>query len=62
MGTTSGERTVFPLATLEFIPDFSGARVTRSLVLCVCFADRCLSNIVFSFDRCVVCPSTIYGY
>jgi len=23
-------------------PVFSGARVTRSLVLCVCFVDRCL--------------------
>ena len=27
----------------EFTPDFSGVRVTRSLVLCVCFVDRCLS-------------------
>jgi len=24
-------------------PVFSGIRVTRSLVLCVCFVDRCLS-------------------
>jgi hypothetical protein len=24
------------------IPVFSGVRVTRSLVLCVCFVDRCL--------------------
>ena len=24
-------------------PVFSGVRVTRSLVLCVCFVDRCLS-------------------
>ena len=61
MGTTSGEGTVFPLATPEFISDFSWDHVTRSLVLCVCFADRCLSNIVFSFGHCVVCP-TIYGY
>jgi hypothetical protein len=30
-------------------PVFSGVRVTRSLVLCVCFVDRCLSfNLYFS--------------
>jgi hypothetical protein len=28
---------------------FSGVRVTRSLVLCVCFVDRCLSFCTFSF-------------
>ena len=39
---------------------FSGVRVTRSLVLCVCFADRCLSFCSFSFDHCVVCSSSIY--
>ena len=27
--------------TLVAPPRFSGVRVTRSLVLCVCFADRC---------------------
>ena len=41
-------------------PVFSGVRVTRSLVLCVCFVDRCLSFCPFSFERCVVCPSSIY--
>jgi len=30
-------------------PVFSGVRVTRSLVLCVCFVDRCLSFCPFSF-------------
>ena len=30
-------------------PVFSGVRVTRSLVLCVCFVDRCLSFCTFSF-------------
>ena len=30
-------------------PIFSGVRVTRSLVLHVCFADRCLSFCTFSF-------------
>jgi hypothetical protein len=41
---------------------FSGVRVTRSLVLCVCFVDRCLSFCTFSFGHCVVCPSSIYGF
>ena len=40
-------------------PIFSGVRVTRSLVLCVCFVDRCLSFCTFSFDHCVVCPSSV---
>jgi hypothetical protein len=37
-------------------PYFSGVRVTRSLVLCVCFVDRCLSFCTFSFGLCAVCP------
>ena len=41
---------------------FSGVRVTRSLVLYVCFVDRCLSFCTFSFDQCVVCSSSIYGF
>jgi len=28
-------------------PVFSGVRVTRSLVLCVCFVDRCLSFCLY---------------
>jgi hypothetical protein len=40
----------------------SGVRVTRSLVLSVCFVDRCLSFCTFSFGHCVVCFSTIYGF
>ena len=43
-------------------PVFSGVRVTRSLVLCVCFVDRCLSICTFSFGHCVVCSSSIYGF
>ena len=42
-------------------PVFSGVWVTRSLVLCVCFVDRCLSFCSFSFSYCVVC-SSIYGF
>ena len=40
---------------------FSGVRVTRSLVLYVCFVERCLSFCTFSFGHCVVCSSSIYG-
>ena len=41
---------------------FSGVRVTRSYVLCVCFVDRCLSFCTFSFGHCVVYSSSIYGF
>ena len=41
---------------------FSGVRVTRSLVVCVCFVDRCLSFCTFSFGHCDVCSSSIYGF
>ena len=42
-------------------PVLSGVRVIRSLVLFVCFVDRCLSFFTFAFGHCVVCPS-IYGF
>jgi branched-subunit amino acid transport protein len=38
-------------------PVFSGARGTGSLILCVCFVDRCLSFCPFSIVYCVVCSS-----
>jgi hypothetical protein len=44
------------------LPVFSGVRVTRSLVLYVCFVDHCLSFCTFSFGHCVVCSSSIYGF
>jgi len=44
-----------------WVTHFSGVRVTRSLVLCVCFVDRCVSFCTFSFGHCVVC-SSIYGF
>jgi hypothetical protein len=56
MGATSGA------GTLEFTPVFSGVCVTRSLTLCVCFVDRCLSFCTFSFGHSVVCSSLIYGF
>ena len=43
-------------------PVLSGVRVTRSLVLYVCFVDRCLPFCTFSFDHCVVCSSSICGF
>ena len=43
-------------------PVISGVRVTRSLILYVCFVDRCLSVCTFSFGHCVVCSSSIYGF
>jgi hypothetical protein len=47
---------------LGTLPAFSEVRVTRSLVLCVCFVDRCLFFCTFSFGHyCVVCSST-YGF
>ena len=47
---------------LSLPPVLSGFRVIRCLVLCVCFVDRCLSFCTFSFGRCVVCSSSIYGF
>ena len=40
----------------------SGVRVTRSLVLYVCFVDRCFSFCTFPFGHCGVCSSSIYGF
>ena len=40
---TSGAGTAYPSGAPEFTPIFNGVCVTRSLVLCVCFVDRCLS-------------------
>ena len=37
-------------------------RITRSLVLWVCFAGRCLSFCTFSWGHCVVCSWSIYGF
>ena len=39
----------FQTFLLRSPPVFSGVRVTRSLVLYVCFVDRCLSICTFSF-------------
>ena len=39
---------------------FSGVRVTRSLVLYICFVDIWMSFRLFSFGHYVVCSSSIY--
>ena len=36
--------------------------VTRTLVLYVCFVDRCLFCCTLSFDLCGFCSSSIYGF
>ena len=43
-------------------PVLSGVPVPRSLDLCVCFVDRCLSCCPFCFGHCVVCSSSIDGF
>ena len=55
-------RNCYPSGAHEFTPVFSGVRLTRSFVLYVCFVDRCLSFGTFSFDHCVVCSSSMYGF
>ena len=44
-GSTSGAGTAYPSGV--HLSDFSGVRVTRSLVVCVCFVDSCLSFCTF---------------
>ena len=41
---TAGARTEYPSRAPELTPPplFSGVRITRSSVVCVCFVDRCL--------------------
>jgi hypothetical protein len=55
------EQELLPFRSTWVHPCFSGVRVTQSLVLCVCFVDRCLSFCTFSFGHCVV-RSSIYGF
>ena len=57
------EQKLLPLPEyLSSPPVFSEVSVTRSLVLYVCFVDRCLSFCTFSFGHCVVCSSSICGF
>jgi hypothetical protein len=59
-GVTSGAEAAYPSGAPEFIPVFSGFRDTRSVVLRVCYVDRCLSFCTFSFGHCIVCSSSIF--
>ena len=62
-GATSGAGTALTLPVhLSSLPAFSWVRVTRSLLLYVCFVDRCLSFCTFAFGHCVVCSSSIHGF
>ena len=54
--------TAYPSEAPEFTPGFCGVRVTRSLVSCVYFVDRCLSFCPFSFGHYVVCSSSFFGF
>ena len=60
MSLVEQEMLTFP-EHLSSLPVFSGVRVTRSLVLCVCFVDRRLSFCTFSLGHYIVCSSSIYG-
>jgi len=59
MGDIGGAGTVYPSGAPEFAPGFSEVRVTRSIVLCVMFLDRCLSFSSITVGHCVVCPFLI---
>ena len=48
----SGAGTAYPSEAHEFTPVFSGVRVTRSIVICVCIVGRCFCT--FSFGHCVL--------
>ena len=48
-GATSGAGTAYTSEEPKFSPDFSGVRVTRSLVFCVIFVHPCLSFCNFPF-------------
>ena len=47
-GAAGGTGTAYPSGVTEFIPWFlAGVHVTRSIILCVCFVDCCLSFCTF---------------
>jgi hypothetical protein len=47
---------------LSSSPVYCRVSATLSVVLCVCFVDRCLFFCPFSLSHCVVSPSSIYGF
>ena len=59
MGATSEAGTANPSGAHAFI---TGVHGPRSLVLYAMFVDRRLSFQPFSFEHCIVCSSSIYGF
>jgi len=57
---TSGAGTAYPFGAPEFTPGFSRVRITRSIVLCVCFVVRCLSFCLLAIALCVLLRLTYY--
>ena len=64
-GATSGAGTAYPSEAPEFTPVFSGVRVTRSLVLCVCFVDFAICMYCKEFSKFIpngiLSNNTVYG-
>ena len=62
IGVTYGAGTPYPSGASGFTPCFwHGFRVARSLVFCVVFLYIIVCQFVFfSFDHCIVFPSSIY--
>ena len=54
---TSRAGTAYTSEALEGTHGFSGVRVTPSLVLCVCFVDRCL----FFFDLLILITPVVFS-
>jgi hypothetical protein len=59
---TAKQMAVNTNCVIHFYPVFSGIRIVRALVLCVCFVDHCLPLGPFSFGHCVACPFSSYGF
>jgi hypothetical protein len=53
-GVTNGTGTAYPSGAPEFIPGFSGVRVTQSLVLCTCIFCRSLFVLLSFFFLAIV--------
>ena len=48
------------LLCTETLPVFSGVRVAQSLVFSVLLCKSMFCD--FSFDQCIICPSSVYGF
>ena len=61
-GATSGAETAYPSGIPDFLQCFSGVRVARSLVVCVCFQIVVCHLVLFhlAIVSRVVCTSSIY--